>query len=88
MPQPKEKRHEPDPVNQFVRIFAGAFVLISLALGVEGSPLFVSGKFLWFTCFCRRQSVSERFHPLLPAGKHFAQGRREGQSAAAPDFLA
>jgi hypothetical protein len=25
-------------VNQFVRIFAGAFVLISLALGVEGSP--------------------------------------------------
>ena len=23
-------------VNQFVRIFAGAFVLISLALGVEG----------------------------------------------------
>ena len=38
-------------VNQFVRIFAGAFVLISLALGVEGSPLFVSGKFLWFTAF-------------------------------------
>ena len=38
-------------VNQFVRVFAGSFVLISLALGVEGSPLFVSGKFLWFTAF-------------------------------------
>ena len=38
-------------VNQFVRIFAGAFVMISLALGVEGSPLFVSSKFLWFTAF-------------------------------------
>ena len=38
-------------VNQFVRIFAGAFVLISLALGVEGSPLFVSEKWLWFTAF-------------------------------------
>ena len=26
-------------VNQFVRIFAGAFVLVSLSLGVEGSPV-------------------------------------------------
>ena len=28
--------------NEYVRAFAGAFVLISLALGVEASPLFVS----------------------------------------------
>ena len=27
--------------NRMVRIFAGAFVLISLALGAPGSPLFV-----------------------------------------------
>lgn len=54
-------------VNQFVRIFAGAFVLISLALGVEGSPLFVSGKFLWFTAFVGAnlfQSGFTRFCPL------------------------
>ena len=54
-------------VNQFVRIFAGAFVLISLALGVEGSPLFVSGKFLWFTAFVGLnlfQSGFTRFCPL------------------------
>ena len=54
-------------VNQFVRIFAGAFVLISLALGVEGSPLFVSSNFLWFTAFVGAnlfQSGFTRFCPL------------------------
>ena len=54
-------------VSQFVRIYAGAFVLISLALGVEGSPLFVSGKFLWFTAFVGAnlfQSGFTRFCPL------------------------
>jgi len=54
-------------VNQFVRIFAGAFVLISLALGVEASPLFVSKHFLWFTAFVGAnlfQSGFTRFCPL------------------------
>ena len=54
-------------VNQFVRIFAGAFVMISLALGVEGSPLFVNSKFLWFTAFVGVnlfQSGFTRFCPL------------------------
>ena len=37
--------------NRMVRIFAGAFVMISLALGVPGSPLFVSPNWLWFTLF-------------------------------------
>jgi hypothetical protein len=37
--------------NRMVRIIAGSFVLISLALGVRGSPLFVSANFLWFTAF-------------------------------------
>ena len=54
-------------VNQFVRIFAGAFVLIYLALGVEGSPLFVNANFLWFTAFVGAnlfQSGFTRFCPL------------------------
>lgn len=38
-------------VNRLVRIIAGFFVLLSLSLGVEGSPLFVSSNFLWFTAF-------------------------------------
>nr|MBL8456525.1 DUF2892 domain-containing protein [Zoogloeaceae bacterium] len=54
-------------VNQFVRIFAGAFVLISLALGVAGSPLFMNSNFLWFTAFVGVnlfQSGFTRFCPL------------------------
>ncbi len=38
-------------VNQVVRVIAGFFVLLSLALGVEASPLFVSRNWLWFTVF-------------------------------------
>jgi len=34
-----------------VRIFAGFFVLASLAMGVPGSPLFVNANWLWFTVF-------------------------------------
>ncbi len=36
---------------QLVRIFAGIFILLSLALGVPGSPLFVSHWWLAFTAF-------------------------------------
>ena len=35
----------------FVRIFAGAMVLISLALGLPFSPVFVSEYWLAFTAF-------------------------------------
>jgi len=36
---------------QLVRLFAGIFILLSLALGVPGSPLFVSQWWLAFTAF-------------------------------------
>jgi hypothetical protein len=36
---------------QLVRIIAGSFILLSLALGVQGSPLFVNVNWLWFTAF-------------------------------------
>ena len=35
----------------FVRVFAGLMILLSLALGVPGSPLFVSQWWLAFTVF-------------------------------------
>jgi hypothetical protein len=38
-------------VDRLIRIFAGTFVLLSLALGIEGSPLFVSPWWLAFTAF-------------------------------------
>jgi Protein of unknown function (DUF2892) len=36
---------------QIVRVAAGSFILLSLALGVPGSPLFVSPWWLAFTAF-------------------------------------
>jgi len=36
---------------QLVRLIAGSFILLSLALGIEGSPLFVSPWWLAFTAF-------------------------------------
>ncbi|MDE2159824.1 MAG: DUF2892 domain-containing protein [Burkholderiales bacterium] len=36
---------------QIVRLLAGSFILLSLALGVPGSPLFVSPWWLAFTAF-------------------------------------
>ena len=53
--------------ERIVRVVAGSFVLLSLALGVEGSPLHVSGYFLWFTAFVGAnllQSGFTRFCPL------------------------
>ena len=38
-------------VERYIRIFAGLFIMASLALGVEGSPLFVNKWFLAFTAF-------------------------------------
>ncbi len=53
--------------ERIVRIFAGTFVLVSLALGLAGSPLFVSSRFLWLTAFVGAnlfQSGFTRFCPL------------------------
>lgn len=36
---------------QVVRIVAGSFILLSLALGIPGSPIFVSPWWLAFTAF-------------------------------------
>ena len=38
-------------VERYIRSMAGFFVLLSLALGIEGSPIFVSPWFLAFTAF-------------------------------------
>jgi hypothetical protein len=54
-------------VERIVRIVAGFMVLLSLALGVEGSPLYVSGYWLWLTAFVGLnlfQSGFTRFCPL------------------------
>ena len=53
--------------DRMVRMFAGIFILLSLALGVPESPLFLSKYFLWFTVFVGAnlfQSSFTRFCPL------------------------
>ena len=53
-------------VERLIRIFAGAFVLVSLALGVEASPIFVSQNFLWFTAFVGANLFQSGFTRLCP----------------------
>jgi DUF2892 family protein len=53
--------------ERIIRMFAGTFILLSLALGLEPSPLFVSARFLWLTAFVGAnllQSSFTRFCPL------------------------
>jgi DUF2892 family protein len=52
--------------ERLVRIFAGAFVLLSLALGAQDSPLFVSAHFLWFTAFVGANLFQSGFTRLCP----------------------
>jgi hypothetical protein len=53
--------------DRAIRIMAGAFILISLALGVEASPLFVSKYFLWFTAFVGANLLQSGFTRFCPA---------------------
>lgn len=53
--------------ERWVRVVAGTFVLLSLAFGLEASPLFISNYWLWFTAFVGLnllQSGFTRFCPL------------------------
>jgi hypothetical protein len=53
--------------DRAVRIMAGSFILISLALGVPESPLFVSTYFLWFTAFVGANLLQSGFTRFCPA---------------------
>ena len=70
---------------QIVRTVAGAFILLSLALGIAGSPLFVSAWWLaftafvginllqsGFTCFCPMETILKK----LGVASASSQGRR------------
>ncbi len=53
-------------VERLIRIFAGSFVLVSLALGVKGSPVFVHENFLWFTAFVGANLLQSGFTRWCP----------------------
>jgi hypothetical protein len=71
-------------VERWIRIFAGMFVLLSLALGVAGSPLFVSEHFLWFTAFVGVNLFQSGFTRLCPLESILRRlGVRSGGTACA-----
>lgn len=49
-----------------VRVFAGSVVLLSLALGVERSPVYVSAYFLWLTAFVGANLFQSGFTGFCP----------------------
>ena len=55
-------------VDRMIRIFAGTFILLSLALGIEGSPLFVSKWALAFTSFVGANLFQFGFSNVCPLG--------------------
>ena len=55
-------------IDRLIRIFAGSFILVSLALGVEGSPVFVSKWFLAFTAFVGANLLQFGFTNFCPLG--------------------
>lgn len=52
--------------ERIVRIVAGFFVLLSLALGVEASPLFHSKYWLWFTVLVGLNLFQSGFTKFCP----------------------
>jgi hypothetical protein len=55
-------------VDRYIHIFAGCFILVSLALGLAGSPLFVSQWFLAFTAFVGANLLQYGFTNVCPLG--------------------
>ena len=53
-------------IERIIRIMAGFFVLLSLALGYHGSPIFVSEWFLAFTAFVGFNLLQSGFTGFCP----------------------
>jgi len=56
-------------IERIIRIMAGFFVLLSLALGYHGSPVFVSEWFLAFTAFVGLNLLQSGFTGFCPPEK-------------------
>ena len=52
--------------ERIVRIVAGVFILLSLSLGVQGSPLFHNSNWLWFTVFVGANLFQSGFTQFCP----------------------
>jgi len=64
--RPSIERTRKMTVNRIVRIVAGLFVLVSLALGGPASPFYVSSNWLWFTAFVGANLFQSGFTKFCP----------------------
>ena len=72
-------------VDRLIRIFAGSFILLSLALGVPGSPLFLNTWWLAFTAFVGVNLLQFGFTNFCPLGVILKKlGVPEGTVACSP----
>jgi len=55
-------------VDKLIHVFAGSFILLSLALGVQASPMFHSSDWLWFTTFVGANLMQSGFTGFCPLG--------------------
>ena len=58
---------------QIVRIIAGTFILLTLALGLPGSPLYMSQWWLAFTAFVGANLLQSGFTGFCPPEKLLAK---------------
>jgi len=59
--------------ERIVRIVAGFFILLSLSLGVEASPIYVSNYFLFFTAFVGLNLFQSGFTQICPLNSILAK---------------
>lgn len=59
--------------ERIVRIVAGFFVMLSLALGVQASPIFVNEYFLFFTAFVGLNLFQSGFTQVCPLNSILAK---------------
>jgi hypothetical protein len=59
--------------ERIVRIVAGTFILLTLSLGVEASPIFVSKYFLFFTAFVGLNLFQSGFTQICPLNNILAK---------------
>jgi hypothetical protein len=60
-------------IERIIRIMAGFFILLSLALGYHASPIFVSEWFLAFTAFVGFNLLQSGFTGFCPPEKLLAK---------------
>jgi len=67
-----------------IRLFAGAVILSSLALGASASPLFHSANWLWLTAFVGANLLQSSLTGFCPLERMLARcGLRNGTAACA-----